>query len=236
MFHNPSKLALLAVFGVAAAEEAVVSLFIPLFAPNFVVASVVDVGADETTFALACHSQVPQTECGISNPVQLVAGPSTMALTATLEYTSAPPMTITADCAINVAANEATCTQYQAESTMTYSESTIVSEIDAYYLPLTITAGAEKLSDVPTATTTPAILPAATETSTGTSATPADSSSESPSESSDESSAVADESSTTTAAGEAATTTEAGNAALPRMTQNVVLAGVAAVVGGAMVL
>ncbi|EEY14875.1 predicted protein [Verticillium alfalfae VaMs.102] len=91
MFHNSSKFALLAVFGVAAAEEAVVSLFIPLFAPNFVVASVVDVGADETTFALACHSQVPQTECGISNPVQLVAGPSTMALTATLEYTSASP-------------------------------------------------------------------------------------------------------------------------------------------------
>ncbi|EGY13914.1 hypothetical protein HYQ45_014414 [Verticillium longisporum] len=232
MFHNASKLALLAVFGVAAAEEAVISLFIPLFAPNYVVASVVDVGADETTFALACHSQVPQTECGISNPVQLVAGPSTMALTATLDYTSAPSMTITADCAINVDANEATCTQYQAEGSMTYSESTVVSEIDAYYLPLTITAGAEKLTDVPAATTTPATLPTATETSTGTSATPADSSSES----SDESSVVAGESSTTTAAGEAVTTTEAGNTALPRMTQNAVLAGIAAVVGGAMVL
>ncbi|KAM0277148.1 hypothetical protein ACHAQH_006043 [Verticillium albo-atrum] len=232
MLHNPSKLALMALFGAASAEETIVSLIMPVFSPNFVAASVVDVGDDATTFALACHSQVPQTECGISDPVQLVAGPSTMAFTATLyedddeEDATALPMTVTAQCVIDTGANDATCTQYQVQSTISYSESTVLSDISQFLAPLTVTAGAEKLTGQPADTTSPATLPTETGTSNGASATP--------NESSSESSAAAESASTAT--GEAATTTDDGNAAFPRMTQNAVLAGVAAVVGGAMML
>ncbi|KAM0328142.1 hypothetical protein ACHAQA_005548 [Verticillium albo-atrum] len=224
MLHNTTKLALLALLGAAVAEDVVVTVIMPLFyQPGYIGASVIDVSEDATTFALGCQSQVPKTECAITEAVTLVAGPSTMAMTAVLAYESTEiPITMTAECEIDVAANEATCTQYQTLATESSVETTVIPDIASFSSPLTITAGTEKLTDVPGAEASATASGSAAETSS----TPTGSASES----------AATEDSASTAGGEATTTTDDGNAALPRMTQNAVLAGVAAVVGGAMML
>lgn len=123
-----------------------------------------------------------------------------------------------------------TCTMTMSASSGTFSDSssTVVStkgnksEYEAVIIPVTVTAGANKLGDNSSpASTTGVSKP----TNTASDA-----------ENTDSGSASASATASDATPDAASTPTESDNAAGPMMTKNAVLAGVAAVVGGAMLM
>lgn len=99
------------------------------------------------------------------------------------------------------------------------AERQMPSKLSDMIFPVTITGGMDKISAAPAATATDS---AATATIDQTTLATANS--------------QVSESASTTGREEAASTTISGNAASPMITQNALLAGVAAVVGGVMIL
>lgn len=69
---------LLALFGAAAAQTTVVTILLPQFDSQPLVASVVGVAPTATTFSLSCPSSADANVCGIgSQGPTIVNGPST---------------------------------------------------------------------------------------------------------------------------------------------------------------
>jgi hypothetical protein len=123
----------------------------------------------------------------------------------------------TADCTLDPAANTANCAGGVSSDGQMATAVEVLVGYSTYIVPVTVTAGAEKLSsgDDAAATTGPA---ATTPTTLATTPAPTNS----------------DGQSQTTAAQTQTTSTSTGG--VPRVTQNAVIMGAAALVGGAMFL
>lgn len=73
------------VFAVAAAQTTTLSLYMPMFDPQGLHASVVGVKGDATTLALACPSGTDSSDCGFGNQGPIIAGESTFAFAFTMD-------------------------------------------------------------------------------------------------------------------------------------------------------
>ncbi|KAL2257382.1 hypothetical protein VTK26DRAFT_252 [Humicola hyalothermophila] len=195
MKHTAS---LLMAAGLAAAQTTTVSILMPLIDAQELVGSVVSADSTATTFAISCPDGAGPNECGLPSSVTIVNGPETMSYSIELG-----DITAVADCSLNTADDEATCTG-GANGSLGVD---VLTGYQEFIVPVTITAGADQIGAEPTTTTAP---PTATETNT-----PAPT--EEPS-------------------GDAEPTTETSTGGLPRVTQNAVIMGAAALVGGAMML
>jgi len=170
-----------------AASSSTVSLLLPGFDAQPLVASVVEEHPDSTTYAIACATPTDADKCGIVGTDTVMQGPSTWAYTI---YGGGQIKELEkADCKLNSKLNVATCSVSVSEDagkSVFRSTSIITYEnYETLMLPVVVTTGPGKHQTA------------------GPSAT-------------------------------AASTT--GTGAAPMITQNAILAGVAAVVGGALVL
>lgn len=221
-------------FAIAAAQTTTVGFWLPMFDAQDLQASVIGVKGEATTLALGCPNGADAMECGISSSVTIVAGKSTLSYAfdagSDEEFQKATQAYI---CNMTPSIYEFTCTiTLTGEmSGSAISSSTVAStkgsksDYDDLIVPITVTAGANKLPDAAPASTTGVSKP--TGTTSGAESTASDSDSESSSEST---------SATASGSDAASTPTETDNAAGPMVTSNAILAGVAAVVGGAAML
>lgn len=178
--------ALLALAGGALAQSKVVSLFLPDFDPQKLVGSVVNANSDSTVYAIACPSTATTDECGIPGSQTIMQGSSTWSMLLTvpngLHMTSCvnPALSsqllseianmclhissYSANCKLDLSHEVATCTtvdsSQNSESVKLSGGDASFSDISSLMLPVTITAGLEKLKATPggSATTTPATV------------------------------------------------------------------------------
>ncbi|KAK7426965.1 hypothetical protein QQZ08_006562 [Neonectria magnoliae] len=192
-------------------------------------ASIVAVDADKTTFAISCPTDADSSECGVPEGGQTVIyGPETFSMAYSYDGGSDyGSYSQDVACKFQPKKDMATCTvsvsQDSDGSTFDSSTATSTSGYLDLLLPVTVTAGANKLrgEDVTASATgtdaeTTAAAPASTSGATDTTAT--ESASESASDAASTSATASD------------------NAAGAMITQNAVLAGVAVLAGGAMLL
>ena len=129
------------------------------------------------------------------------------------------------NCKLDSAKDVATCDAFESrDNGKTKLQSSTQSVLESYLksvLPVTVTAGVDKLS----------AAPGATATGSGANPSPSASAGSSPS-----ASATGTNKGDSAASASTTASTKSGNAAAAMVTQNAVLAGVAAVVGGAMML
>ncbi|RAL07583.1 putative GPI anchored cell wall protein [Aspergillus homomorphus CBS 101889] len=120
-------------------------------------ASIIDVNGDTTTVAIVCGPSAAASTCGLHSPVTITEGPSTFTVSAVItsstdgaEYT----VTLVEDCDITSVTQGASCS-ISMDATVAFSgETTSYSTSGAAslparlmkYAPVTVTAGAEKLS------------------------------------------------------------------------------------------
>ncbi|QYS93769.1 HFBs protein [Trichoderma simmonsii] len=256
------SLALLALSSAAmAAQSTTVSLLLPVD-PRKLVGSVIGVDSAATTYACGCAPGVAADECFFKSSQTITQGPTTYIHTDT--YSDADGVHYTADvhCKLSSAVDWISCSMSMTTTDSTGSITIITSADTAsdwvsFQLPVTITAGLEKLQAAPGASATDSsAAAAATNSNTGaseTSQTTAAASSganTSKSASSGPASTAASSSggSTTlarqTTAAVSTGTSNSSTAAAPNSTnaagllnaQNGLLAGVAALVGGVMML
>ncbi|KAA8649254.1 hypothetical protein EYZ11_003058 [Aspergillus tanneri] len=130
-------------------------------------ASIVNVNADATTYALACQSGAPLTECPLPTPVTVTEGTSTYtisAIFATITKGVDIKFTFIQDCDITSSTQGASCSvsmgaKFKAGDMETSTGSSTITSLgsdDIFYMPLTVTAGADKLN-APQATQTPGV-------------------------------------------------------------------------------
>ncbi|GJN80913.1 hypothetical protein VFPFJ_00857 [Purpureocillium lilacinum] len=218
--------------GVAAADGSTTTIpvLLPMFDKQKLVGSVVDADSTLTTFAVACAPGVKADECGFPGTFTVLQGPSTWSLSLGVSMGDDTDVTVAtqdSNCKFDAAKDVATCVGSLTERVSNSDMHTTVSEVITGYktlmIPVTVTAGVDKLSAAPGATQTGSqATPTGTAASTMSTAASATASG-SGSKTGSSASATGSPSSTTNAAG-------------PMVTQNAVLAGVAAVVGGAMML
>ncbi|EKJ73970.1 hypothetical protein NXS19_013547 [Fusarium pseudograminearum] len=216
-----------AIATVAAAQATTVNFFLPGFDKQALVGSVVAVKGEATTVAISCPDGTDASECGIQETRTVVGGASTM----DISYSYSPPeeygggyMDNRTGCKLDPKKDVAICsaeaTNVISGSTESMAATTALSGYKQLIMPITITAGAEKLNgDAATATAS----------ATGSEATTADKPKDTAAQSTG--------SATTSGADADATPSpvESDNAAGPMVTQNAILA-VAAIVGGAAML
>ncbi|KAK4100280.1 hypothetical protein N658DRAFT_106065 [Parathielavia hyrcaniae] len=166
---------LLLAAGLAAAQSTtVVDILMPMADPQTLLASVISADATATSYFISCPTVTSSEECGFADGLEVLNGPSTMNYAMTISET----YTLSADCQLQPTANLGVCTASMISGASTSTTVDTLSDYSSFFIPVTVTAGLERLS----ATTTP---------STG---------------------------------------------GMPQITQNAVLAGAAALVGGAMLL
>ncbi|KAM0563705.1 hypothetical protein ACHAPJ_001436 [Fusarium lateritium] len=226
------SLALLAgVVAAVAAQTTTVNFLLPLYDRQALEGSVVAVKDGATTIAIHCPKGADSNDCGILSTDTVVGGPSTMHLTYSMhadpEYDVGEAKQ-DYDCKLDPKNDMATCSVTQVEilsgSTKTTKMTTAQGGYKTMLLPITVTAGVNKLnaSDDDDASAAP-----------GASATDSEPTSASkPKATGAQATESAD---ATTSSDAAATPANSDNAAGPAVTQNAVLA-VAAVVGGAAML
>ncbi|KAK8931899.1 hypothetical protein VCV18_000428 [Metarhizium anisopliae] len=168
------------------------------------VGSVVNVDSSATTFAVQCPSGTPSDECG------LPPGGATITQGET-------------NCKLDPSKDVAACKIEFTEGSQVTSSEVTESGYKTSMFPVTITAGADKLSASPGASATNGGSNSASETATAKTT---------------QASKTSKTSSTGEAGqpGEAAATSTTGKNAAPAVTQNAVLAGVAAIVGGVLAM
>ncbi|KAK3353594.1 hypothetical protein B0T25DRAFT_518630 [Lasiosphaeria hispida] len=223
MFSASTLLLLPALAGLTLAQSTtVVTLALPFADSQKIEASVIGAGAAATTYFIACPSGTDDTECGLGDGMTVTEGPSTLAY----EYTRAKEFHITIQCAIK--GDDATCAADYSSGSSTEVETETIADWSGYRtVPVTVTAGAELLgsgsgSGSNSATPTPS---ASLSTALSTAVKSGDVLVTAPAGTS-----------TRAGTGAGAGTTSSSTAGVPRVTQHAVLAGVAAVVGGAMML
>ncbi|KAK4080159.1 hypothetical protein Trihar35433_1264 [Trichoderma harzianum] len=255
------SLALLALSGTAmAAQSTTVSLLLPVD-PRKLVGSVIGVDSAATTYACGCAPGVAADECFFKSSQTVTQGPTTYIHTDT--YSDADGVHYTADvhCKLSSAVDLISC-----DMSMTTTDSTgsitIITSADtasdwvSFQLPVTITAGLEKLQAAPGASATDSSAAAAptnsntsaSETSQTTAASSGANTSKSASSGPASTGASSSGGSTTlarqTTAAVSTGTSNSSTAAAPNSTnaaglmnaQSGLLAGVAALVGGVMML
>ncbi|ORY63065.1 uncharacterized protein BCR38DRAFT_485835 [Pseudomassariella vexata] len=218
--------------GVLAAQPSkVVSLFLPGFEPQPLVASVVAAMPAATTYFLECDSS-DSTECGIAGGISVVGGPSTFEM-----VSSVPGITYSEACKITKTADVAECTYSVGGSLVDSPTSGLLaaSGLQDYYIPVTVTAGLSLLSGgegTATATATATSTVDSTITSMGSAVF--SSGSADPAATGTGSDGNSTTPATTTTSGGAGSS--ASTAGVPQMTWNAVFMGAAALVGGAIAL
>ncbi|KHN95830.1 uncharacterized protein MAM_06192 [Metarhizium album ARSEF 1941] len=195
-----------------AAETTTVSFLVP-GDKSPLVGSVVNVDSSATTLAVHCPSGTPSDECGLPQiGATITQGESTWEWNYGMSQSQLGVFTQKANCKLDPSKHVAACTIDVTAASEGTSTQTTVTGYETSMYPVTITAGAEKLSASPGGS-------ARNGGSNSTSAT----------------ATAASTASATGGSGTAAATTTTRNLA-PAMTQNAVLAGVAAIVGGVLVL
>ncbi|POS76411.1 hypothetical protein DHEL01_v205198 [Diaporthe helianthi] len=176
------------------ASSSVMDIILPMLQPQTIMGSVVGVDATATTLFLTCPTDAVNLQCGLGKGLEIVEGPEV------LEFHMTLANVVTADISCAIVSNTASCTSSVASIDLTidntatdYSMATMtgtgtMADISSQTMPVTVTAGLEKLT--PRATATSASQPSSGVVTAG----------------------------------------------MPRMTQNAVLAGAAALFGGAMML
>ncbi|KAH6996404.1 hypothetical protein BKA56DRAFT_571388 [Ilyonectria sp. MPI-CAGE-AT-0026] len=225
------SLALLAVTGVAAvvAQSTTVNVFLPMYDAQDLEASIVAADSAKTTFAINCPKGADSNDCGITEAQTFIYGPSTFYMSSSYSDSVYGSYVQEITCQFEPKKDLATCAVSVVEdvdsSTFASTSSIITSGYLDMLIPVTVTAGANKLVDSETASETgsetTAAAPASTTGSTAA-ATGSASGSESTSASGSDSAA--------------STPTASDNAAGAMVTQNAVLAGAAVLVGGALLL
>ncbi|KAF5027529.1 hypothetical protein F66182_346 [Fusarium sp. NRRL 66182] len=228
------SLALLAAAVVAvAAQTTTVDFLLPLYDPQPLEGSVVAVKDGATTLAINCPKSADSSECGLVSRETVVGGPSTMHVTYSIpamdeEYGAASQdFQCKLDPKKDIASCSVTVVQTVNGSVATTSTAVVNSGYKSALIPITVTAGVNKLNaeDDQDASAAP-----------GASATDADVTSASRPRATDAAATeTADATSSTSDADAAATPTNSDNAAGAVVTQNAILA-VAAVIGGAAML
>ncbi|UNI21849.1 hypothetical protein JDV02_007801 [Purpureocillium takamizusanense] len=211
----------------------VVPVLFPLFDKQDLVGSVVDAEPKLTTFAVACAPGVKPEDCGFPGTFTVLQGPETWSLSFGVSMSLGDSSTVAAqdaNCKLDAAKDVATCvateSQLDGETTMQTSTSEVLTGYKSLMIPVTVTAGLDKLS---------APAPGATQTDAQAKPTTGASSTGASTGASASVSATASGSGAAAKSSSASSTTTT-NAAGPAVTQNAVLAGVAAVVGGAMMM
>ncbi|KAJ4131488.1 hypothetical protein NW768_005674 [Fusarium equiseti] len=231
------SLALLAGAVVAvAAQTTTVEFFLPGYDDQILEGSVVAVKGGATTMAINCPEGTDSSDCGILDTSTIIGGPSTMAMVYYYEPNEefgGGKIDQNMGCKLNPKDDVAICsieaTNVMSGVTESMATTTALSGYKQLLMPITVTAGADKLKDdgsAPASATGSAATTADKPKATGAQATETAESSE------------AAETTSASASASDATSTPAAvtdNAAGPMVTQNVFLAA-AAVVGGAAML
>ncbi|KAL6836634.1 hypothetical protein J3E69DRAFT_322089 [Trichoderma sp. SZMC 28015] len=260
------SIALLALSGATmGAQSTTVSLLLPAADPQKLVGSVIGVDSAATTYAYGCAPEQPADKCGFESSQTITQGPTTWIYTNTYGDDEGGRYTEGGHCKLSSAADVASCTMSMSATDSTGSIIAIVTSVGtasdflSFQLPVTITAGLEKLQAAPGASATDSSAAAAptnsntsaSETSQTTAAssgaTTSKSASSGPastaSSSSGGSTTLARQTTAAVSTGNSTSSTTATTAA-PGSTnaagfvnaQNGLLAGVAALVGGVMML
>lgn len=128
--------------------------------PQTILGSVVGVDATATTFFLTCPTDAVSLQCGLGKGLEIIEGPEV------LEVHMTQANVVTADISCSIVSNTASCTSSVASIDLTidntatdYSMATetgtgTMADISAQTMPVTITAGLEKLTATATATAT----------------------------------------------------------------------------------
>lgn len=257
-------LALLALSGAAmAAQSTIVSLLVPAADPQRLVGSVIGVDSAATTYAYGCAPGQPADKCGFESSQTITQGPTTWIYTSTYRDGEGDHYTEGGHCKLSSAADVASCSMWMTATDSTGSI-TVVTSVGTesflpFQLPVTITAGLEKLQAAPGASATDSSAAAAptnsntsaSETSQTTAASSGANTSKSASSgpastgasSSGGSTTLARQTTAAVSTGISTSSTTATTAA-PSSTnaagfvnaQNGLLAGVAAIVGGVLLL
>ncbi|KAM6482535.1 hypothetical protein HDV62DRAFT_390568 [Trichoderma sp. SZMC 28011] len=236
------SLALVALFGAAAmaAQSTTVDLLLPYTLRHAYFGSVIGADSTATTYAYGCAPGLngikPDDEdCGFGHSQTVTQGPSTWLYTSsyTVEEGS---VTLSGHCKLSSAVDLGSCTVYtyatSTDGSATSYTSSSTQPFLTFQVPVTITAGLEKLKATPGASATDSSTPAPT--STGASET-----SETTVSSGAVSTTVAEQTTSVSSGTSTSSTTAAPsstNAAGLVSAQKGLLAGVAAVVGGVMML
>ncbi|ODA76268.1 hypothetical protein RJ55_08113 [Drechmeria coniospora] len=187
-----------------------------MFDPQSLVGSVIAVDSQATTYAIGCAPDTPSDECGAPSSYTVAQGPSTWSLGIKDDPASGNAI-VTQDnlCKLDPEKDIAICTARLLRSLESdESESTILTTVTGYkssMLPVTVTAGLDKLTPAPAASST--ISNAASTTSSTATST-----------------------ATSTTKGTVTSSTTTSGAAGPAATHNAILAGVAAGVAAAALL
>ncbi|PNP38696.1 hypothetical protein TGAMA5MH_09422 [Trichoderma gamsii] len=226
------SLALLALAsGALAAQTTTVALLLPYADIQTIDASIIGADSTATTYLVGCPKGEDGSDCGFAASQTITQGPSTWIYSATFSADPADETDLSGsevqggECKLNTKADNADCTMYMT-ATFTGAVTSTTSATTMTFLdvqtPVTITAGLEKLKAAPGSTATDASTTAPAST---------DASSTGPSQTT-----LAKHTSTGTQTGSSTGKPTSTNAAGIVNSQNGLLAGVAAFVGGAMML
>ncbi|KAH7221199.1 hypothetical protein BKA60DRAFT_680059 [Fusarium oxysporum] len=222
------SLALLAgALATVAAQTTTVEFLLPMFDPQPLDGSVVAVKGGATTLAIHCPD-AKATNCGLAGTSTIVGGPSTIEYSYTMhpevDGFDGGEIKQNMGCVLDPKKDVATCSVHQVAVLSGITDVTSMTDSVSGYksllMPITVTAGVNKLNGNDDASATEAA---------GSEATSAD-------KPKDTGAKATDAADTTTASSDAAATpVSSDNAAGPMITQNAILAA-AAVVGGAAML
>lgn len=203
--------------GLAAAQTSVVNIMFPFVDQQDNGASVISAGPTATKYFIACPPGTSDEDCGLAEGVEVLYGPST------LEYTMSYSeiYTVSANCKLNPSKDTADCSGAVISDQEMSTVVEVVSGYSSYIMPVTITAGLEKLSG---ATNTAA--PGSSATDVPSASTPTTMTTASVPTGATEGSGE----------GAADPTSSQSTGGMPRVTQNAVIMGAAALVGGAILL
>ncbi|EFY87547.1 hypothetical protein J3458_002151 [Metarhizium acridum] len=212
---------LAALAGSAVAAETTTVKILVLGDESPLVGSVVNADSSATTFAVQCPSGTPSDECGLPpDGATITQGESTWQWNYGMSNSELGVFTQKANCKLDPSKDVAACSVEITEGSQVTSSETTESGYKTSMFPVTITAGADKLSASPRASATNGGSNSVSETAAGktTQASKTSSAGE------------------VGKPGEAAATSTTGKNAAPAVTQNAVLAGVAAIVGGVLAI
>ncbi|KAM3420634.1 hypothetical protein BST61_g3891 [Cercospora zeina] len=139
------------------AETSIVSLFLPMGSPDQIDASIISASPNHTAFALGCAHHASTTDCRWDPPITVTEGESTIIWTHTQnEDLSATMPVMTLECALVGAhttespingASSAVCTARSTiENFGIVASTTVLASTEISYMPVTITAGMEKIA------------------------------------------------------------------------------------------
>ncbi|KAH0496789.1 hypothetical protein TgHK011_004135 [Trichoderma gracile] len=224
---------------VLAAQTTTVKLLLPFADPQPLVASVIAADSSATTYAVGCPPGTDSDDCGFAESQTITQGPSTYAFT--MAYSADDgAYTEIAHCKLSSAVDVASCSASVSQddgngNTMATASVGTVTFLDLQ-LPVTVTAGLDKLQAAPGATATDASAPTGTGSSVASQTTAA--SGAAPTTLARQTTSNGTQTGTHT--GTQTTSSTAGptttNAAGILNARNGLLAGVAAIIGSAMML